>query len=861
MLQLLFITAYDMCRFLSHLRTFLPARTIIRDVPENGAYDTLFEYIISVPNLFKTMSYPTGVGQNNEIKRFFQEYEMPRTPRPPVVPDAGILSCRQMLTAALGMALGMGPGMAAGNDNVPATSTTAPATSHTTSQPAAPKVERMTVTSQHVVGTQPGGGLIREEDAAKSVSTIGTDFMRKQAPSATAFDMVSLLPGANVSSSDPLGFSPQTNISVRGLGGDSLGYVLEGMPLNDIAYYNGYPGQFADTENYQSVSLEQGSADLDSPVLNAAGGLMNLSFRDPSTRAGGYADVSYGSYNTNRQFLRLETGQIGHTGIRGFVSYSHGYTDNWRGPGHDERQHIDFKFLREWGAGNRVSVLGTWNTMVASYYPPVDKADWQAEGPHGAANNLAATYNPNDAAGGTDYWALYRQPERIFYVAAPARLTLADRLHLKLTPYAQWSYGNDPGGTTMGETGMFSGASPAGVPDADAVVRANWTQTSYRSGFNAALDWQVANHDLVFGYWYDYSDDSEHQPFTAVNGSGYAPDIWVDRISRTVLLPDGQQLDAGSYHMISQTNALYVGDRMHFLKHRLMVDVGFKEVMLDRHGTTTSAGVQTAAGSNAATPLPRIAIRYRITPRHMVFFNTTTNFRTPDESALFGGVTASGITTQLKNEYSVSEELGYRYSGNLIIGSLTLFNYDFTNREIQTLLNVNGAQVDSTINGGGQTSRGVDVEIGLKPWHHFAPYLSGEYLHATIDSDIPSTSGMLATRGKTAVESPTLQASAGLSYDDGHFFGIASVHYTGRQYSTFMNDERMPDHTTGNLAIGYRMDDHAFLSHPEFRMNFVNITNQHYLSGVATPTLTAADGPQYYVGGGLAVLFTAASGF
>lgn len=112
----------------------------------------------------------------------------------------------------------------------------------------------------------------------------------------------------------------------------------------------------------------------------------------------------------------------------------------------------------------------------------------------------------------------------------------------------------------------------------------------------------------------------------------------MDRISRTILLPDGQQLDAGSYHMISQTNALYLGDRMHFLGRRLMVDVGFKEVMLDRHGTTTPAmGAQSAAGSNTAVPLPRIAIRYRITPRHMVFFNTTTNFRTPDESACSAG--------------------------------------------------------------------------------------------------------------------------------------------------------------------------------------------------------------------------------
>ncbi|MCE2565160.1 TonB-dependent receptor [Komagataeibacter sp. FNDCF1] len=779
---------------------------------------------------------------------------MPHAPYCPDAPPVCPLSYRLALGVALGALMGMGSGparaAAASGTSAPVPSTH-PRQGVTAPQPG---VETLTVTSQHVVGTQPGGGLIREEDAPKSVSTIGTDFMRKQAPSATAFDMVSLLPGANVASSDALGFSPQTNITVRGLGGDSIGYLLEGMPLNDIAYYNGYPGQFADTENYQSVSLAQGSADLDAPVLNAAGGLMDMTFRDPSLRAGGYADVSYGSYNTNRQFLRLETGQIGNTGLRGFVSYSHGYTDNWRGPGHDERQHIDFKFLREWGDGNRVSLIGTWNTMVASYYPTVDKADWQAQGPHGVANNLAATYNPNNAAGGTDYWELYRQPERIAYMAAPARFTLARGLHLKVTPYAQWSYGNAPSGTTMGDAGLCEGS---GGCDADAVVRANWTQASYRSGFNTTLDWQLGNHDLVFGYWYDYSDDSEHQPFTAVNAQGHAADIWVDRISRTLLEADGQQVDAGSYHMISQTNALYIGDRMHFLRRRLMVDVGFKEVMLDRHGTTTSAGVQTGAGSNSATPLPRIAIRYAITPHHMVFFNTTTNFRTPDETALFGGVTASGIATQLKNEYSVSEELGYRYNGNLLVGSLTLFNYDFTNREIQTQI----GQIESTINGGGQTSRGVDVEIGMKPWHHWAPYVSGEYLHATIDSDIPDGSGLLATRGRTAVESPRLQASAGLSYDDGHFFGMASIHYTGRQYSTFMNDERMPDHTTGNLAIGYRMDDHAFLSHPEFRMNFNNITNQHYLSGVATPTLTAADGPQYYVGGGLAVLFTAATGF
>ncbi|WP_075595350.1 TonB-dependent receptor [Novacetimonas hansenii] len=776
---------------------------------------------------------------------------------------------------------GPSPAHAAGPRTRHLAASTAPATTDVRTSATTPALthEHISVTQAHPHGHQPGGGLLREEKAPKSVSTIGTDFMDKQAPSATAFDMVAMLPGANVATSDPLGFSPQTNINVRGMGGDSIGYLLEGMPLNDIAYYNGYPGQFADTENYQTVSLAQGAADLDAPVLNAAGGLMEMTFRDPAEHAGGYADVSYGSYNTNREFLRLETGPLGHTGIRGFVSYSHGYTDNWRGAGHDERQHIDFKFLRDWGNDNRVSLIGTWNTMVASYYPLVDKADWKQSGPFGAANNLARTYDPNDAAGGADYAPLYRQPERIFYVAAPSHFNLTHGLRLKMTPYAQWSYGNDPSGTTLADAGMYAEgqATPRGVPGVDDLVRANWTQNSYRAGVNATLDWHIANHDLVLGAWYDYSDDNEKQPFTAVSANGTAADIWVDRISRTILTPDGRQLQAGGFHSIAQTNALYAGDRMTFLHRRLHLEVGFKDVMLDRHGSTTDAAWnQTNVSSNTSIPLPRMAISYQITPRHQVFFNTTTSFRTPDESALF--TTYSPITgaldpSRVKNQYSVSEELGYRYSGTWLMGGVTLFNYDFTNREIQTTIDVNNATVASTLNGGGQTTRGVDVEVGTHPWHHWSPYLSGEYLHATIDNDISANGDLLPTRGLTAVNSPTLQASAGLSYDDGHFFGMASVKYVGHQYATFMNDERLSDHTTGNLAFGYRMDSHYFLSRPEFRMNFINITNQHYLSGVAAPTFNARDttgvhgttiagqAPTYYVGGGLAVLFTASTGF
>lgn len=337
-------------------------------------------------------------------------------------------------------------------------------------------------------GYQPGGGLIHEQDGVKAVSTVDRDFMDKQVPMATAFQLASLLPGANVATSDPFGFSPSTDISVRGLGGDSIGYVLEGMPLNDVAYSSGYPGQFADSENYQEIALAQGSSDLDSPVLNAAGGLMQLTFRNPAKKAGGFASASYGSYNTNREFIRMDTGDIAHTGLRGFVSYSHGATDNWRGPGRDEKQHVDFKFLKEWGQGNHASLLGSFNSTITSYYPQVSMESWKSDG-IGGSNNLLARYDASDQNKGANYWRLWRQPERTLYAGAPVHLRLTDRLTLDSTPYAQFAYGNAPGGTVLSESGLYQGTQALpdtlnlpGAQNGEAVVRANYTQRSYAPG-------------------------------------------------------------------------------------------------------------------------------------------------------------------------------------------------------------------------------------------------------------------------------------------------------------------------------------------------------------------------------------------
>ena len=142
-----------------------------------------------------------------------------------------------------------------------------------------------------VTGLSPGGGLIGRQDAPVSRSTVDTDFIAKQAPTSNAFELLRLSPGANTSTSDPYGLSPGVNISVRGLNGDEVAYLVEGAPVNDIGYYAGYPSQWVDSENIRSVSLQQGSADLDTPTINAGGGLISLDLRDPLDKPGGFASA------------------------------------------------------------------------------------------------------------------------------------------------------------------------------------------------------------------------------------------------------------------------------------------------------------------------------------------------------------------------------------------------------------------------------------------------------------------------------------------------------------------------------------------------------------------------------------------
>lgn len=726
-----------------------------------------------------------------------------------------------------------------------------------------------------VTNTTPGGGLMPHQTAAKSISGVTRDFIAKQSPTTNALTLLKAMPGVIVAGSDPLGTSDRMNVSIRGLNQTEIGTTFEGMPVGDRLYYSPFTSEWADTENLGFVDVAQGSPDISAPVYNSVGGQINAGLRSPSDHFGGLLDFAGGTKAVNREFMRIDTGYIGKSGIKGYTSFSHSGNDNWRGVGGQTRDHVDSRFVKEWGVGNRIAPFVAWNLVKADLFTNPTLAQWNQ-------SKDSYNYSGNYHFSNTLYQKFHFYRRQTVMLAAPSEFTLARDLTLSITPYFMYNHGIINGASVLNDSTSHYGNSSAGqlgLPysqDGKTTVENVDPYTQFSAGQNAYITWKKGHNTLQAGYWYDYFDHNEATSYAVADANGNVQNAYGHAPVRTA---SGAILRSFDGHIIQQINALFISDTLKLFKDRLTLNAGFKEVMVSRSATSGVPGTTYAVTANDAIPLPQVSASFRLTPHDQIYINGTTAFREPasinsyvDIYSVATGKMSSTHASNLKPEYSIAEELGYRHDG-FVNFSAAFFNYNFTNRQVASSALVNGTPETFSLNAGGQTSHGVQGEIGLRPWHHFSPYVSAQYLHATIDNNFQISGDLLPTKGKTATQSPKFTGSVGLSYDDGTMFGNFALTYVGSQYTTFMNDQKMPSYETGNITLGYRFRNLGPAKHPQVQLNLINVGNEKYLSGAygVTPNAKTTRGiygtslsgsePTYYVGGGFAAVASISAGF
>ncbi|WP_018411386.1 TonB-dependent receptor [Methyloversatilis thermotolerans] len=734
-----------------------------------------------------------------------------------------------------------------------------------------------------------GGGLMVDENVSKSKSSVTRDFIQKQAPTADVFQLIRYSPGANSATSDAWGLSPGV-LSVRGMDGTQMGFNFEGMPLNVASNWSVFPGQYIDTENTDVVTLNQGSADLASPNVTATGGIVDLFLHTPSKKAGGLFTSSVGSHNARRNFLRLETGEISDTGFRAFVSVSQIDADHFRGPGHDTKQHVAFGAVQEWGGGSRTKFALTYSKFDRATYRNPTLAQWRQGGIDGAQTNYDKTYTP----GSTNYYKMFENPWENLLVSVPTELRVNDKLTVNVTPYLYYGYGGSGSVTrSISEPSVGFGNTVSAVDlngngtttDNNVLIYNPILEKNIRTGMTVKGTYQMDNHTLVAGVWAQHSRDQLYRPYSRMNADGTP----VDKNGESALIrnADGEVINGWNQDTHDNFYSFFVGDTISLMEDRLAIDVGVKQLWLERVGINRVPSTVTRTSAEDNPTIPTLAVRYKLDEVNSVFASVSKGFRILPAGALYPRYNAStgAVSTREKpdqpSEESVALELGYRYQGPLVSLTATAFNYEFKNRQISSTVCDGGACISEPINGGKQKAYGLDFEAGLRPYKHFRPYVSFEILRTEIESDIAVSNGVvndfLPTSGKEAVRAPRFQGALAVDYDDGVFFGNVGLKYVGKQYSTFMNDQEIPSYTTVDIGMGYRFigATGSRFTKPELRLNLLNVTDRKYLSGVngvathsvtttavnGTTILAPTSGPNYLIANPFTAMLTFAVGF
>jgi iron complex outermembrane receptor protein len=227
-----------------------------------------------------------------------------------------------------------------------------------------------------VTGTYQVTGIMKPITVPKERSTITQDFINSQPAGQSVFEMLNKVPGYNFTNNDPYG-NAGGNIRIHGFDGNHISFTWDGMPLNDTGNYAIFTNQVADSEVIGSATVNQGTTDVDSPTAAATGGVVSIVTSRPNQEWGAIMDTSFGTNNYKREFVRLDTGEIGPWYTTAFVSGSYTIYDKFKGPGFLQKKQFNAAIFQDLGELGWVQLAMHWNSNRnnfynnPSYYPTV----------------------------------------------------------------------------------------------------------------------------------------------------------------------------------------------------------------------------------------------------------------------------------------------------------------------------------------------------------------------------------------------------------------------------------------------------------------------------------------------------------
>ena len=719
-------------------------------------------------------------------------------------------------------------------------------------------------------------------------------------PGTSPLKAIAKLPSVNFQSADAFGaYEWSERVSIRSFNQNQIGFTLDGIPLGDGSYGNTnglHISRAISSENVGQTIVSQGAGAIGTQATNNLGGTIEFRSSDPTAKFGVQANGTYGSNDTYRTFLRLDTGVLGDNGPAAYVSYGYLTTGKWKGFGKQKQNQVNAKFTAPLSPAvrlvgtfnfsdrreqdyqdlslNQISRLGLNNDNVSNNFPlAVQIADVannidtrnNTTGALGADGFSDVTGNrPTNPAAGTVYPAPYGATGTVddsYFDASGLRQDYlasfgvetrkGSAIHGELKAYYHSNHGQGTWFTPYVP-------SPSGVP-----ISVRTTEYDIRrKGVFGSIGTDLGMFgDVTVGGWYERNDFRQARRFYALD-------------SRTVPTRSALQLQDlpfftqryGKY--TTDTLQYYVQDKLTF--GALTVDLGWKGFQVKNKASQIVVS-DTAVGSIDATDWfqPHAGVAYKLSNSAELFADFTESKRA-FVSAWTNGPFSTGqngfnaliSTNKLKPEQSDTFEGGARFKSGRFNGSLVGYYVDFSNRILGTTVGAGIVGNLATLaNVGSVRSYGLEAAAEVKLPYGFGIFASYAYNDSTYRNDVPVAGGTpIAIKGKTTVDSPKNLAKAELTYAGSVFFGRIGGNYMSRRYFTYTNDQSVP----GRVIVDATIGAHVTIADRKFEIqgNATNLFDKKYIATIGSNGFGYAGDNQTLLAGAPAQFFvTLKAGF
>ncbi|MBK9257211.1 MAG: TonB-dependent receptor [Saprospiraceae bacterium] len=487
-----------------------------------------------------------------------------------------------------------------------------------------------------------------------------------------AQNVLRILPGVNVR--DEEGFGLRPNIGLRGTAvnrTEKVTVMEDGILIAPAPYADPSAYYFPTFIRMSGIEVLKGSSQIKYGPRTVGGAINLLSTPIPGTFKG-FAQLSYGSFNTNQQRL-------------------------WVG---DSRDNFDYVFevtrfasdgFKEIDGGgksgfDRRDFMGKlrWHTTPDSKVYQAVTLKFVNSTENGNETYLGLTYddyqkNPRRRYAGTqlDVLDMFHHHVSLNHVILPAKGLSINTTAYYAKTFREWARGNSFGGQSINNIlndpiGLITAYNVlTGVADGNIDYRAT-NRTYFSQGLqinaNYSFTTNQLNHKLHFGvrHHHDQSDRfGTNANYNMTNG-------------KMILIAGGVKGNAENQIRNATATAAYFTYDLEYKGLKLSPGFRYEKIDLDFENFGTTDGERLGsklltASNNLSILLPGIGINYEFNNTSIVFGGVHKGFSPP------GMPSVSSTSGQAIPESSINYELGYRHISDGLNFQATGFFNDFDN--------------------------------------------------------------------------------------------------------------------------------------------------------------------------------------